>query len=238
MKNVVILAAGVGSRLRPITETVPKCCVTVAGKSLISRILGQLFHYDSDLIVTIASGYLSDVIEAEIANDFPQTRIVKNADYATTNNMESCRMVFDAIDIENDVIIINGDCIYADEIVKDMIASEGDFIAIDSTQYYDENMKVKLVGSYLREISKELPEDKDIFTSIDFYNFTKETAVDLHAIMRRYKVEGDLNQWTEVAIQEILNRASSVVKPMNFKGHNWVEIDTHADLAKADELWS
>ena len=69
--------------------------------------------------------------------------VVINEDFETTNNMESCRLALESFDYE-DCIIVNADCIYDDKIVIKMLAAHESCIAIDSSQYCEENMKVSL----------------------------------------------------------------------------------------------
>lgn len=238
MKTAIILAAGVGSRLRPLTSTVPKCCVPVAGVPLIRRLVDQLLAVAPDMSIYVAVGYLSDVVRAELSRYGDQIRVVENVDYETTNNMESCRMALDARSESCASLIINADCIYADSIVAQMVATSGNRIATDSSQYFEENMKVRFQEGRITDISKTLPDVADTMTSIDIYSFEPPELAALHRIATGYRHRGDLRQWTEVAIADLLSSTEATVLPQDFSGQAWVEIDNHEDLARAETLWA
>jgi len=238
MKTAIILAAGVGSRLQPLTETMPKCCVSVAGKPLILRIVDQLRQAQPGMHIYIAAGYMADEIRRVVAPYGDDVTIVENTEYAVTNNMESCRMVFDTRTEKGPVLIINADCIYGDSAVAKMVAASGNSIGVDSSEYFEENMKVKLRDGLIREISKALPEADDTHTSIDFYSFEPAQARALHDIMTGYFAQGDRNQWTEVAIGDLVARADVEVRRVDINGGKWVEIDNLEDLERAQTLWA
>ncbi|MFA7431215.1 MAG: phosphocholine cytidylyltransferase family protein [Rhodospirillaceae bacterium] len=238
MKTAVILAAGKGSRLRPLTDRMPKACVPVAQRSLVRRLVSQLLACQLDMPIYIAAGYLADMIRAEVAEFGPCVTIVENPDYAVTNNMESCRLALEARREDSSTLIINADCIYDDAIVAGMVAADHSCIATDSSVYYEESMKVRAVDGRLTEISKMLSDAGDTSTSIDIYSFEPDHVADLYSIMRGFHESGDVNQWTEVAIGSLLARPEARVVAADMKGLRWVEIDNHDDLARAEALWS
>lgn len=235
MKTAIILAAGVGSRLRPLTETRPKCCVTVANKSLIRRVVGQLQANAPQMPIYIVVGYLADVVRAEVADMGPTVHIVENADYTRTNNMELCRMALEARTQTGSSLILNADCMYDDAIIAQMVTAKGNYIAADTGVYIEENMKVQLVDGRVRHISKAIAAGEGIATSIDLYNFEPAELAALLAIMQGYRDSGDLNQWTEVGIDVLLAKAA--VGIVDIAGLTWIEIDNHEDLARAAELF-
>ena len=238
MKNAIILAAGVGNRLRPLTDKLPKCCVPIANKSLIRRIIEQLLQKSPQMKISIAGGYLIDSLRSEVVEYKESVSIVENVNYATTNNMESCRLVLDTLSFTKPILIINGDCIYSDSIVHQMIDVKGDCIGVDSSEYFEENMKVRIRNQRIVDIAKTLPDQSDTITSIDFYSFEISAAKSLYGIMMEYHAKNDLNQWTEVAIRSLLLHTPHIVKPLDIRGNNWVEIDNQDDLDRAERLWT
>ena len=234
MKTVVVLAAGIGSRLSPITDNVPKSMVPVNGTPLLARFLAQISKSGIECKVIIVAGYLSEQIIEFVSCIDQKINVVINKDYKTTNNMESCRLALESSDYD-DCIIVNADCIYDDEIVTKMMTKRESCIAVDSSQYSEENMKVSLSGSNIIEISKALPNLKGIHTSIDLYHFIKSDVDKLLEIMLTYHNNNDLQQWTEVAINELVKIYN--VKPCDFNGLRWMEIDNHSDLKYAERLF-
>ncbi|TOJ50503.1 nucleotidyl transferase, partial [Vibrio parahaemolyticus] len=84
-------------------------------------------------------------------------------------------------------------------------------------------------------ISKLLPEENNIFTSIDIYNFLQEDVNKLLEVMREYNENGVLDKWNEVAINDIANLTD--ISCVDFNGLSWMEVDNHDDLKKAEELF-
>ncbi|WP_261857311.1 phosphocholine cytidylyltransferase family protein [Photobacterium sanguinicancri] len=234
MKTIIILAAGIGSRLRPITESVPKSLVPVAGVPLLERLVLQILNNSKEHNIVVVAGYFSEQIITSMDNLSSSIKVVVNNDYDKTNNMESCRMGLEAVEY-NDCVIVNADCIYEDGVVNRMLNSVGSCIGIDSSEYFEENMKVMLINDHVVEISKSLPEQSGNFTSIDIYNFVKSDTDELLNIMRSYHDRGDLQKWNEVAINDVVKNTPVTV--IDFNGLGWVEIDNHDDLNKAEAIF-
>ena len=80
--KVIILAAGMGSRLGPLTNDKPKCMIKLLGQTLIERQI-KIFHSYGINDITIVTGYKSKVV------DIPDVNYVNNVNYETTNMNES-----------------------------------------------------------------------------------------------------------------------------------------------------
>lgn len=238
--RIIILAAGIGSRLRPLTEHLPKCCVPVDGEPLVKRIVRQLQDHDASLDITVVAGYLAH----QVAEQFPiesGVKILVNDRYSSTNNMESCRLALQANpEFSGSTVIINGDCAYDTPIVHLMLKqkAEQSCIAVDSSQYHEESMKVHIENGYITDIRKTLPDTPENLTSIDFYHFCPNDTQHLLNIMQGYRLMEETNFWNEVAIQDFVRDNPERVSPLDIRGLHWVEIDNHDDLAKAEILWN
>jgi choline kinase len=91
--QVLLLAAGQATRLRPLTDDRPKCLLEVGGRPIVSRAVAQLLSRGLRQI-TIVDGYRGDMIRATLAAEFPDVdfRFIRNEDYATTNNAWSMHL--------------------------------------------------------------------------------------------------------------------------------------------------
>ena len=86
--KALILAAGLGTRLAPITNDRPKSLVPVNGKPILLKQIENL-KLNGIVDITIVSGYKADALEAAVHEKYPEIKIVESVDYATTNNMYS-----------------------------------------------------------------------------------------------------------------------------------------------------
>lgn len=134
--KVIILAAGQGSRLRPLTDDRPKCMVEVNGKSIIERqidVMRSCGVKDED--ITIIAGYCNDVLR----DHFSETKInfIINNEFETTNMVCSLMCARELMSRENDIIISYGDIIYEKSIFEKIISSEDSMSVIVDDGWYD-----------------------------------------------------------------------------------------------------
>ena len=119
--KAIILAAGIGSRLYPITKSKPKCLVELFGKSIIEHQI-DIFRKCGINEIIIVRGYLSEMI------NFDGIKYYDNPNYETTNMVET---LFCAQDELNDSVIVSyGDIIFEKKILESLISSNFDLSVI------------------------------------------------------------------------------------------------------------
>lgn len=126
--KVIILAAGQGTRLRPLTDDRLKCMVEVNGKSIIERQLDTIRNCGvRDEDIAIVTGYCSDVL----SNRFKDTAIsfVRNEKFETTNMVYSLMCAEKAMESDSDIVVSYGDIIY-DETVFRKVMDAGDELSV------------------------------------------------------------------------------------------------------------
>jgi len=241
--DIVILAAGIGSRLRPITDTVPKCLVPVAGRSILERLLTQLTRElagSPDTRIHVVTGYLADEVRRRVASWPRPIHLIENGEYLTTNNMVSLSLALAHVNAEaaGDLIIANGDCVYDDAIIADIVGNQGSFILVDRTLFNDESMKVAVVDGAVRQMGKRLAQLPGHVVSIDLYRFSSRAKRALVRKVAEILAAGRLNEWTEVAIHEIATEPDVRIETLDVNGRPWMEIDTLEDLREADQKFA
>lgn len=235
--KAIILAAGLGSRLRPITNEVPKCMVPVNGICIVDKQIDNLQKNGINDIYIIA-GYKADILTAYIRKRYPLVTVIKNEKYETTNNMYSLYLCLSQIGSIDDFILMNGDVYYDANIIGGMIEnSSKNLIACDRNGYMEESMKVttKDCSNTISHISKKITSDEFYAVSIDVYKIGKDAGrVLLAEIIKMIEVLKNENLWTEVALDKIFSLVEFY--PYVITGR-WFEIDNHNDLQQAEELF-
>ena len=232
--KAVILAAGLGTRLRPITNEVPKCMVPVNGIRIIDKQIDNLLSNGVEEIYVV-DGYKAEVLAQHLKANFPQVHIVSNPRYAETNNMYSLYLTSIFVKGE-EFLLMNADVYYDSNIIAGMLQGENlSKIACDRSQYLEESMKITLDGGKINHISKKISEADHYAVSIDVYRISVEDSKVLFKEVED-TIEGrkDENSWTEVALDKIFSKTS--FKPYVIEGR-WFEIDNHDDLHKAEEIF-
>jgi len=233
--KALILAAGFGSRLAPITDNLPKSLVPVNGKPILFKQIENLIANDITDI-TVISGYKADVLEKMVHENFPAVKIIESVDYATTNNMYSAYIAKAAMNGEG-FLMMNADVFFDPSVITALLADESDnAIVVDIGTYMEESMKVVEENGRLMRIAKTITPEEALGASIDVYKFSAEGAAAFFNKCAEYiDVRGEKKLWSEVALNDILPEVEFHACPL--KGR-WFEIDNHDDLRAAEELFA
>lgn len=119
MTKVIILAAGQGTRLKPLTDTRPKAMVPLLGRPLLHHLLAS-FRQAGLEDITIVGGYMVDRLDAQ------GCKVVVNSLFASTNMVESLFCAADALVGGTDVIVSYSDTVFEPKVLKRLIEGHGD----------------------------------------------------------------------------------------------------------------
>ncbi len=236
--KAVLLAAGIGSRLRPITNEKPKTLVEVNGKPIISYLLDSLKKNNiKDIIVCI--GFKSENVINYCETNYPDLNFyfIENKNFDKTNNMYSFYLAKKYLD--DDIILMNADIIFDDVILRDLKQQKKTSIAVDKGRYNDESMKIVVDEGKIKSISKKIAKDKAYGCSIDLYKINKKDLFLIIAEMERIiENNKDLNQWVEVVLDNLFKNQEIIAAPFNINPAKWYEIDDFNDLYDAEILFN
>ena len=212
-KNVIILAAGFGSRLKSITMHKPKCMIRVCGKPILEYQLDAYQEADVDQI-TIVTGYKSEVIENFVKKKkFNNVNIIINNDFDKTNNMYSLWMCKEILLNSERTFISNADVVFDKSIIQRLKDFKHDYIVCEQDLFNDESMKISTnVNGKVVDISKEINKNNAYGCAIDLYSFSKKTTAKLYEVINSIIIN-DKNLWTEVAIQHISRTQTIDISP-------------------------
>ncbi len=134
--KVIILAAGQGTRLRPLTDDRPKCMVEVNGKSMIERQLDVMRGCGiKDEDITIVAGYRSDVLIKKFLNT--DIRVIKNEQFETTNMVCSLMCAGNRMKAEEDIIVSYGGIIYDETVFRSILSAQDTMSVIVDDGWYE-----------------------------------------------------------------------------------------------------
>lgn len=230
--KAILLSAGRGSRLLPLTESRPKCLLPVQETTLLGYQLDTL-EAAGIRDVTVVTGFLPDLVEAELAsrNGPLQATPFFNPFFQVADNLASCWMVRKQMD--NDFLLINGDTLFRLDLIEKVIAAPPApiLVTIDQKASYDlDDMKVTLSGSSLTAIGKTLLPDETHAESIGILRFTGQgPELFRNKLEQMMRTQDGVQAWFLKAINAIASTEGGV-ETVLIKGHRWAEVDTVADF--------
>ena len=234
--NVVILAAGIGSRMGEMSKRIPKSMIEINGSTLISRLIRSLQTIENINIIVV-SGHLSDKLEMHLKDQGLRVQIVTNVHYKQTNNMFSLSLAKKVMEDNRPLLTVNADCLYGDSYFKTIASTTSDTAFCSDTEFTDEAMKVLTDEEYRAvTLSKNIPNGPNVRTCADMYYFTNESCKKLFSMIELYLQANELNYWLEVAIDRLLKTKSINIHTSVIED-KWYEIDTPDDLKEAKKIF-
>ena len=232
--KALILAAGYGSRLAPITDSVPKSLVPVNGTPILFKQIENLL--DNGITdITVISGYKGEILEQRVKEKWPEINIIRSFDYATTNNMFSAYLGIKQLGI-GDMLMMNADVFFDSSVIRELLAcSAPNAIVTDIGTYNEESMKVIESENRIVAISKTITKSEALGSSIDVYKFDESGTKAFYDMCVEYiEKKNDLKKWSEVALNDALSIVRFEACPLVGR---WFEIDNHEDLAAAEKIF-
>lgn len=231
MKQAVILAAGRGVRLGPISGDTPKCLLDLGGLTVLEFQIRTLQAIGIQAICVVAGHEEGKVREA--VADLARVTVISNPVYAKTNSLYSLWLARNWV--TGGFLCVNGDLIAHPEVFRRVAAADGCALAFDSgSGQEDEHMKIQMDGSHLLRIGKDLAAPAVHGENLGVLRFTNEGAAQLFAEAAAAVAAGGHMSWAP----SVLNRIapSTPIRCVDVRGLPWVEVDFPRDLAYAREV--
>ena len=233
--KAIILSAGQGRRLLPLTKDRPKALLTIGDRTIIECQLDVLLEAGVDEIF-IVTGFHAHMIEKLISEryaDIPGIRCVYNPFYDITDNLVSCWIAREAMD--GDFLLINGDTVFESGLLRAVLTSEPCPVTVctDVKDIYDnDDMKVQTEGSRVLNISKTIERNNINAESIGLLYFRNTGVMRFRqAVESELRNPGSLKLWFLSVIDKLADE--SIVYICQISGHKWCEIDYTGDLDRA-----
>lgn len=234
--KLIILAAGKGERLHPLTKNTPKPLLDLGdGVTILERQLDAASKNPEIKEVVLVIGYLAEQIEAKIKyyrDKGVKLKLLYNPFFDVSNNLMSLWMARHEMD--GDFILTNGDNIFKPELLKKVIDNPGDgiFLTIDKLEEYNEDdMKVMFKDGEIARVSKEIPaksiEGESIGVAKVCGSRFRMIFLEMLDELARDASYRD-KFWLEV-LNRLVDKGHSV-KPIEVSTSDWREIDFHMDI--------
>ena len=239
IEHAILLSAGQGSRMLPLTAERPKCLIDFSGRSLIAWQVEMLARGGVKRI-DVVTGFKTDMVDAHLAAIAdPRVTITTqfNPFYQVADNLGSCWIARQAM--EGDFLILNGDTLVSEDIVHKVQAGNGWPIAVtvDVKDAYDsDDMKVnRSTDGRLNRIGKTLTAAESNAESIGFLAFRDEgAALFREAVRQAMRTPEGVQHWYLKVIDSLA--PTGKVGTLSIEGLGWGEVDFLNDIEAATQL--
>ncbi len=232
--RAIVLSAGQGKRLLPLTATEPKCLLPVDGDLTVLDLQLEALARCGFELATVVVGFGAEHVERFIGErEFGAMRVetLFNPFFSVSDNLATCWMAREAM--QGDFILLNGDTVFEDALLQRVIAAPPApiVVTIDRKDEYDaDDMKVKLnPEGRLGSIGKTLPlhtVEGEAIGMILFRSSGANTYRD--ALDRAIRQPESMRNWYLAVVDEIAKKMP--VETICIEGCWWAEIDCRKDL--------
>ena len=238
--RVVILAAGQGTRLAPLTDDRPKCMVELAGSSLLDHQFVTLKSLGiSD--ITVVAGYRAEIIGSAGFD------MIVNPEYASSNMVYSLFCASSLLVDDDDFIIAYGDIVYESRVLTALLDSDAPMSVVVDTEwrrYWEQRMADPLVDAETLKINDQglitelgkRPRDIDEIQGqyIGLIKVRKDRVVDLKDLYEAMDPGGtyDGQSYKQMYMTSFIQHAIDHGWPVRAVpiSNGWLEVDTIADI--------
>lgn len=243
--QAVILAAGMGKRLKHLTQSNTKCMVKVNGVTLIERMLSQLEKRNLSRIV-IVIGYAGEKLQEYIDTLEIRTPIVyvNNAVYDKTNNIYSLALAKEFLR-QDDTLLFESDLIFEDAVIDELTDDPRDTLAlVDKYESWMDGTCMKLgedgrIEAFISHNDFKFSETEHYFKTVNIYKFGKEFSENYYIpFLEAYCKALGNNEYYEQVLKVITVLDDPKIMSKRLQGEKWYEIDDIQDLNIAESMFA
>jgi choline kinase len=237
ISTALLLAAGTGSRLFPLTKSSPKCLTLVHDKSILERLINNLKEQGFKRLV-IVTGYKEECIRDFLGNKSGDLSIeyINSPLYRTTNNIYSLWMARNIIN--EPFVLFESDLILNTSLLDGMVFP--DRIAISQMHPWLNGTTVSV--NNIKQITQFHKGTTETYTDIRYktvnvYSFSLSSWIAIVKKLNKHISEGNVNCYYETVFAEMIEDKSLSFESVSFDSKPWYEIDTMGDLVEAKKLF-
>ena len=243
--QAIILAAGMGKRLKELTQNNTKCMVKVNGVTLIDRMLHQIEKQHLSRIIIVV-GYEGQKLIDYIGTLGIQTPVVfiNNPIYDRTNNIYSLALAKDWLSRE-DTLLFESDIIFEDAVLDALVGDPRETLAlVDKYEPWMDGTCVKLSGSddiidFIPGKRFDFNDTRDYYKTVNLYKFSRDFSRTHYVpFLEAYQAALGENEYYEQVLRVIAMLDEPVIRAKRLTGQKWYEIDDEQDLDIAESLFA
>ncbi len=239
-----LLAAGTGSRLSPLTDSIPKCLTEINGRAILERLVMGLRHQGIERLVVVV-GYLEPQIRKFLdgcAGDLV-VEYVRNPIYRTTNNIYSLWLA--GREIQESFLLVESDLVFDARMLEALLVPDkiavsrmlpwmnGTTITMDSSGYvkcFNEAPRTDRIGIGPLRVG-------DIqYKTVNISSLSRATWSLVLPRLERAIAEGRVNDYYEVVFAEMVADGSLSFECVLFDSNRWYEVDRLEDVGGAERM--
>jgi GTP:adenosylcobinamide-phosphate guanylyltransferase len=242
VRTAVLLAAGLGSRLAPLTDAVPKCMVSVSGTPILGRLARCLDGYGFERLVVV-TGYKSEVIRAYLGEAFGGVAVeyVVSPVFETTNDIYSLWLVRDLID--EAFLLVESDLVFDEDLLEPLLRP--DRIAVSRQLPWMSGTTVTLDAEGMVNAFFVAPPgvygahctDSDHFMAVNMCSLSRETWREVSRRLDQHVAAGQTGCFYETVFAEMTADGCMTVEAVIFPTERWYEVDAVVDLRAAELMF-
>ncbi|MBQ6098515.1 MAG: aminotransferase class I/II-fold pyridoxal phosphate-dependent enzyme [Methanobrevibacter sp.] len=243
--DAIILAAGMGKRLKNLTKDKTKCMITVNDITLIERMLSQLDELNLNKIILVV-GYQSEKLINFIETLKINTPIeyIHNNIYDKTNNIYSLFLAKHYLE-GSDCLILESDLIFEDGILEDLINDKRPNLAlVDKFESWMDGTVVTIddednIRNFYSKDQFSFEDIKNYYKTVNIYKFSSDFSKHYYIpFLEAYIKSLGFNEYYEQVLKVISNLKDANIKVKKINKKNWYEIDDIQDLNIAESIFA
>lgn len=242
--QAIILAAGMGKRLKELTSEATKCMVKVNGVAMIDRMLGALDKLKLSRIVIVV-GYEGQKLMNYIDSLGISTPIIyiNNTVYDKTNNIYSLYLAKDYL-IKEDTLLLESDLVFEEAVLQKLIRNPyPSLVLVDKFESWMDGTVVTLdendnIQSFVAKREFDFNKTNEYYKTVNIYKFSKEFS-ELYYVpfLEIYCKALGTNEYYEQVLKVITFLEDPHIKAVKLTGEKWYEIDDIQDLDIAETIF-
>ncbi len=234
VSTAVLLAAGVGRRLWPLTRDAPKCLTAVNGVPILGRLVRCLAAQGFEKLIVVV-GYLDLHVREYLATraEGLAVEFVYNPLFATTNNIYSLWLARKLI--RAPFLLLESDLVFDHELLSGLLVPDRIAVAALRSNMGGTTVSLDCDNRVVAfTVGRTTKPGARVFKTVNIYSLSRKTWEQVVARLERYVAAGNVHEYYEVVFEQLVGEDRIAFEGVHFDRERWVEIDCLKDLHVAE----